>query len=132
MTNLTNIVGIRYSRNPTMQSDSLSPPLSAATLHILLALADEDLHGYGIIQKAARQSQKRYRLGPGTLYDNLRKLMDDGLVIDSPASLSSENEKRLYRLTPEGRAVLSAELSRLKNLLREAELASRARRPRRV
>jgi DNA-binding PadR family transcriptional regulator len=71
-------------------------------------------------------------LGPGTLYDNLRKLMDDGLVIDSPASLSSENEKRLYRLTPEGRAVLSAELSRLKNLLREAELASRARRPRRV
>jgi DNA-binding PadR family transcriptional regulator len=115
-----------------MKNDLLSPPLSAATLHILLALADEDLHGYGIIQKAARQSQKCYRLGPGTLYDNLRKLMDEGLVSDSPASLSSENEKRLYRLTPEGRAVLSAELSRLKNLLREAELAARTGRPRRV
>jgi DNA-binding PadR family transcriptional regulator len=115
-----------------MKSGSLSPPLSAATLHILLALADEDLHGYGIIQKAARQSQRHYRLGPGTLYDNLRKLMDEGRVIDSPASLSSENEKRLYSLTPEGRAVLSAELSRLKSLLREAELAARSGRPRRV
>jgi DNA-binding PadR family transcriptional regulator len=81
----------------TTMNDSKNPPLSAATLHILLALADEDLHGYGIIQKAARQSQKQYRLGPGTLYDNLKKLMDQGLVVDSPA-LNSEEDKRLYRL----------------------------------
>ena len=115
-----------------MMTDSKSPPLSAATLHILLALADEDLHGYGIIQKAARQSQKQYRLGPGTLYDNLKKLMDQGLVVDSPASSKSEEDKRLYRLTSEGRAILSVELDRLKNILREAELAVRTRRPTRV
>jgi DNA-binding PadR family transcriptional regulator len=115
-----------------MKPDLTSPPLSAATLHILLALADEDLHGYGIIQKAARQSQRQYRLGPGTLYDNLKKLMDQGLVVDSPTSLNSEDEKRLYRLTSEGRAVLSTELDRLKNLLREAELTVRARRPKRA
>lgn len=110
-----------------------SPPLSAATFHILLALADEDLHGYGIIQKAARQSQQQYRLGPGTLYDNLKKLMDQRLVVDSPkSSTNSEDEKRLYRLTPEGHAVLSAELDRLKHVLREAELRVRTRRPRRA
>jgi DNA-binding PadR family transcriptional regulator len=113
-------------------NDSKNPPLSAATLHILLALADEDLHGYGIIQKAARQSQKQYRLGPGTLYDNLKKLMDQGLVVDSPTSLNAEADRRLYRLTREGRAILSAELDRLKNVLREAELAVRTRRPKRV
>ena len=113
-------------------SDSKRPPLSAATLHILLALADEDLHGYGIIQKAARQSQKQYRLGPGTLYDNLRKLMEQGFVVDSPSSLRSEVDKRLYRLTSDGRAILSAELDRLKNILRQAELADRTRRPKKI
>ena|ERR1700740_66319 len=115
-----------------MKPDQTSPPLSAATLHILLALADEDLHGYGIIQKAARQSQGQYRLGPGTLYDNLKKLMDQGLVVDNPTSLKSEDERRLYRLTSEGRAVLLIELDRLKNLLREGELTVRARRPKRA
>jgi DNA-binding PadR family transcriptional regulator len=115
-----------------MKPDQTSPPLSVATLHILLALADEDLHGYGIIQKAARQSQRQYRLGPGTLYDNLKKLMDQGLVVDTPTSLNSEDEKRLYRLTSEGRAVLSTELDRLKNLLREAEITVRARRPKKA
>jgi DNA-binding PadR family transcriptional regulator len=115
-----------------MKLDQTSPPLSTATLHILLALADEDLHGYGIIQKAARQSQGQYRLGPGTLYDNLKKLMDRGLVVDSPTSLNSEDERRLYRLTSEGRAVLLTEVDRLKTLLREAELTVRARRPKRA
>lgn len=87
---------------------------------------DEDLHGYGIIQKAARQSQMQYRLGPGTLYDNLKKLADLGLVVDSPTSLNSEAETWLYRLTSEGRAVLSTELDRLKNPPREARLTVRA------
>jgi DNA-binding PadR family transcriptional regulator len=117
-----------------MTSDSpKASPLSAATLHILLALADEDLHGYGIIQKAARQSNQGYRLGPGTLYDNLKKLMGQGLVEESPkSSARSEEEKRLYRLTSDGRVVLACELERLKNVLREAEFSFRARRPKRV
>ena len=55
-------------------------PLSPASLHILLALAGEDMHGYGIMQEVARQSEGAYKLGPGTLYDNLRRLMDQELV----------------------------------------------------
>ncbi len=55
-------------------------PLSPAALHILLALASEDLHGYGIMLEVARQSEGQYKLGPGTLYDNLRKLMTQHCV----------------------------------------------------
>lgn len=111
---------------------SADQPLSSATLHILLALADEDLHGYGIIQKAARQSQTQYRLGPGTLYDNLRKLLEAKLVADAPASANPGDERRLYRLTPDGRAVLRAELNRLKKVLEEADASLGVRRPKRV
>ena len=59
-------------------------PLSPATLHILLSLAAEDRHGYGIMQEVARQSEGQYKLGPGTLYDNLQKLMSQGLVEEAP------------------------------------------------
>ena len=59
-------------------------PLSPAILHILLALAGEDRHGYGIILEIKRQSEGRYKLGPGTLYDNLQKLRDQGMVEEVP------------------------------------------------
>ena len=51
-------------------------PLSPATFYILLALSDEDRHGYGIMQEVARQSEGKYKLGPGTFYDNLEKLIE--------------------------------------------------------
>ena len=66
-----------------------TPPLSSATLHILLALAGGNLHGYGIIKEVARNSDGHYRLGPSTLYDNLKRLINAGLVADVPASSSS-------------------------------------------
>ena len=110
-----------------------SQPLSSAVLHVLLALAAEDLHGYGIIQEIARHSQGRYKLGPGTLYDNLKKLMDQSLVIDTPKSaLSDDESRRLYRLTPQGRAVLSTEVDRLQSIVQEAKLRLRETRPRRI
>ena len=55
-------------------------PLSPATLHVLLALTSGDLHGYGIMLEVARQSGGQYKIGPGTLYDNLKKLRSVGLV----------------------------------------------------
>ena len=61
-------------------------PLSPANLHILLSLAGEDRHGYGIMQDVARQSGGQYKLGPGTLYDNLQKLMHHGIVDETPRS----------------------------------------------
>lgn len=110
-----------------------SPPLAPAMLHILLALAAEDLHGYGIIQEISRQSHGHYKLGPGTLYDNLQRLMDQKLVIDAPkSSLPDDEARRLYRLTVQGRAVLSAEIDRLQSLVREARLTLNEKRPRRV
>ena len=110
---------------------SPNPPLSAATLHILLALASEDLHGYGIIQEIARQSQGSYRLGPGTLYDNLKKLMDQKLVIDLPRSaLPKDEERRFYRITPAGREVLAAEVERLRDVIATAQGRLKERRPR--
>ena len=98
-----------------------TPPLSSATLHILLALAREDMHGYGIIQEVARYSDGHYRMGPGTLYDNLKKLMDTGLVADAPRSASAkEDDRRFYTLTEDGRGALAAEVGRLKKIVREA------------
>ena len=110
-----------------------SAPLSAATLHILLALAGGNLHGYGIIKEVVRNSDGHYRLGPGTLYDNLKKLMDAGLVSDAPASSSSkrksastkEDDRRFYTLTKEGRGVLAAEVDRLQSVVSQARLRLR-------
>ena len=103
-------------------------PLSSATLQILLALAGGNLHGYGIIKEVARNSDGHYRLGPGTLYDNLKKLMDAGLVSDAQPSSSSkrrsastkEDDRRFYTLTKEGKDALAAEVDRLQTVVIQA------------
>jgi DNA-binding PadR family transcriptional regulator len=114
-----------------MASDATrNSPLSPATLHILLALAGGNLHGYGIIQEVARNTDGRYRLGPGTLYDNLKKLMDTGLVADAPkaapsrrkAAAAREDDRRFYALTKEGRAALTIEVDRLQSVVTKARL----------
>jgi DNA-binding PadR family transcriptional regulator len=98
-------------------------PLTPATLHILLALAGEDRHGYAIMQQVARQSSSQYKLGPGTLYENIDKLAARGLVkrVSAPSS-SGDPRRRYYRLTDLGRRVLSADVERLKSVLKEAKL----------
>jgi DNA-binding PadR family transcriptional regulator len=97
------------------------PPLSRATLYILLALAGEDRHGYGIMQEVTRQSGGQYKLGPGTLYDNLQKLAEQGVVSEiARRSLVDDPRRRYYRLTGLGRRVLAAEVARLEAVVREA------------
>src|SRR5260370_41588304 len=71
-------------------------PLSPAALHILLALASEDLHGYGIMLEVARQSEGQYTLGPGTLYDNLRKLMTQHCVEEVQRRAAEDDPLRRY------------------------------------
>ncbi len=98
-------------------------PLSPAIFHILLSLAGEERHGYGIMQEIARQSDGRYKLGPGTLYDNLQKLLNDRLIeegLNSPAGVDSR--RRYYRLSKLGRRVLSTEIERLEEAFRQAKL----------
>src|SRR3954469_10763014 len=108
-------------------------PLSPATLHILLSLAAEDRHGYAIMQEVARQSAGQYKLGPGTLYDNLQKLMDQGLVEDGPPPARGEDPRRRhYRITGFGRRVLAADVERLKSVVREASLRLRVTNPKKA
>src|ERR1700720_102331 len=98
-------------------------PLSPATLHILLALAGEDRHGYGIMQEVARQSEGQYKLGPGTLYDNLQKLVSQRMVEEVPRrSAEDDPRRRYYQLTRLGSSVLAAEIKRLEGVVREAKL----------
>jgi DNA-binding PadR family transcriptional regulator len=108
-------------------------PLSPATLHILLALAAEDLHGYGVMQEVARQSEGKYKLGPGTLYDNLQKLIQRKFVQELGRRLGDEDpRRRYYRLTSVGRGVLAAEAARLAGVVREARLRLQVAKPRRI
>jgi len=112
-------------------------PLSPAMLHILLALAAEDLHGYGIMQEVLRQSEGRYKLGPGTLYDNLQRLTAQGMVQEAvrranATAATDDPRRRYYRLTSLGRALLSAEISRLETVVRDGKLRVQAFKPRRA
>lgn len=97
-------------------------PLSPATLHILLALAGEDLHGYGIMQEVARQSDGHYKIGPGTLYDNLQRLLDQGIVAEVAHRTTDDPRRRYYQLTTMGRGLLTAEINRLDGVVHCARM----------
>jgi len=108
-------------------------PLSSAALHILLALAGEDLHGYGILQEIARQSEGIYKPGPGTFYDNLQKLIERGWVQELGQRRGDDDpRRRYYRLTDAGRDVLRAETARLTEVIREARSRLRIPNPGRL
>lgn len=101
----------------------MSQPIAPAALHILLALAGGDLHGYGIIKEIERQSEGVYKLGPGTLYDNLQKLLDLEWVRDmGQRAGDSDPRRRYYRLTAAGKKTLIAETKRLEALVMEARV----------
>ena len=108
-------------------------PLSPAALHILLSLAGDDLHGYAIMQEIARQSEGKYKLGPGTLYDNLQKLIEREWVQELGRRPADDDpRRRYYRLTSAGRGVLAAETARLAEVVREARSRLQLVKPRRA
>jgi DNA-binding PadR family transcriptional regulator len=96
-------------------------PLSAHQFHILLALTDADRHGYGVIQDVEQRTRGEMRLGTGTLYTAIARLVALGLIRDAGAdSGRGDDRRRYYRLLPLGRAVLQAETRRLEALVRHA------------
>jgi DNA-binding PadR family transcriptional regulator len=110
-------------------------PLTPAVLEILLALAEEDLHGYAIMREVERRTDGETRLGPGTLYRSVGQLLERGWIREAderPDPELDDERRRYYRLTDLGRGAAMAEVERLEGLVRTAHrkgLAS-ARRPR--
>ena len=98
-------------------------PLPPAVFAILLALWDRERHGYAIMQEVAAQTDERLRLGPGTLYGCLNRMLRAGLVVESderPDPQLDDQRRRYYRLTDLGRRVSRGEAQRLEAAVRAA------------
>ena len=96
-------------------------PLKTNWFHILLCLADQEQHGYGIMQEVLERTNDKVRLWPATLYGTLKRLIEEGLIEESderPAAELDDARRRYYRLTRFGRRVLDAESDRLQELVR--------------
>ena len=98
-------------------------PLPPATFHILLALADEDRHGYAMIQDIEERTGGELRLSAGTLYRSIQRMLEQGLIVETrqrPAPEFDDERRRYYHLTAFGGAVARAEARRLAQLLHMA------------
>jgi DNA-binding PadR family transcriptional regulator len=98
-------------------------PLPNAAFHILLAVADEDRHGYAIIQDVEVRTSGALKLSPGTLYRSIQRMLEQGLLVEPrqrPAPELDDERRRYYRITPFGRAVAEAESRRMSQLVRMA------------
>jgi DNA-binding PadR family transcriptional regulator len=98
-------------------------PLTTPEYHVLLALGDQALHGYGMMQALEAKTGGRDALLPGTLYTTLARMVGHGLLeeLPEPPEPGADARRRYYRVTPLGRAVARAETERLSRLVRVAE-----------
>lgn len=111
-------------------------PLSVPVFHILLSLADRDLHGYGIIQDVARRTEGDVRLTASTLYTALKRMLDAGIIeeVDEPRRRpeGDDERRRYYRMTGYGREIAQLEAARLEraaSMARAKRLLPRVRKP---
>lgn len=98
-------------------------PLPPAVFHILMAVADEDRHGYAIIQEVLARTSGEVRLSPGTLYRSIQRMLDDDLIVethDRPAPEMDDERRRYYAITKFGKTVAEAEVARLSDLVKLA------------
>ncbi|HWF89076.1 MAG TPA: PadR family transcriptional regulator [Pyrinomonadaceae bacterium] len=98
-------------------------PLTPAMFHILLALADKERHGYHIMREVDERTNGNVKLGPGTLYGSIKRMMADGLIEEleeRPDPELDDERRRYYRLTDFGFRVASAEAQRLEQMVRSA------------
>lgn len=102
-------------------------PLTPQVFHILVALADRDQHGYSIMQDVAERTGGGMRLSPGTLYGSIKRMLEDGFVMelrakDRPCVDQDDERRRYYRLTALGRKVAKAEAARLSEMVEQARV----------
>ena len=98
-------------------------PLPEATFYILMAVAEDDRHGYAIIQEVATRTNGMLKLSPGTLYRSIQRMLEQGLIqetADRPAPELDDERRRYYRITSFGRTVARAETRRLAQLVKLA------------
>ncbi|MDQ2970349.1 MAG: PadR family transcriptional regulator [Acidobacteriota bacterium] len=108
-------------------------PLPQGAFYILMALAEEDRHGYGIIQEVAARTRGHVKLSAGTLYRSIQRMLEEGLIVETrerPAPEQDDERRRYYRITAFGTAVARAEARRLDGLVKLARAVGLA--PRRA
>jgi DNA-binding PadR family transcriptional regulator len=108
-----------YTHSVNTEAESLLP-LPSASFHILVALADEDRHGYAVIKDVAARTDGALKLSPGTLYRSIDRMVQQGLIREissRPAREMNDERRRYYRITPFGREVAMAESRRLAQML---------------
>ena len=128
----SNYVHCGYTHGVNIEAESLLP-LPPVTFHILVALADEDRHGYAVIKDVAARTGGALTLSPGTLYRSIDRMVQQGLIREissRPARDLDDERRRYYRITPFGREVAMAESRRLAQLLELARAKGLA--PRKV
>jgi DNA-binding PadR family transcriptional regulator len=106
-----------------MENPDALLPLPPATFHILMAVAEEDRHGYAIIQDVARRTEGALKLSAGTLYRSIQRMLEQGLLVETqerPAPEFDDERRRYYRITEFGAAVARAEARRLAQLVKWA------------
>lgn len=96
-------------------------PLKPVVFYVLLVLTDGEKHGYAIMQETSSLSDRKFRMGPGTLYTTLQRLLDLGLIEEVDRSRSTEDSRRrYYRLMENGKLLLESELARMESAVRLA------------
>ena len=107
-------------RTPTAAEIEALLPLPLVTFHILVAVAEEEMHGYAILQDVASRTGGAVQLGAGTLYRSIHRMLEQGLLLESnerPDPELDDERRRYYRITPLGAAVVRAEAARLAGLI---------------
>ena len=101
-------------------------PLAPATFHILIALADEPRHGYGIMQEVADRTGGKIVMSPGTLYGSIKQMLEEDLIeeVRGRRSTGDDARRRYYRITASGRETARQEMARLAELLKQARVTS--------
>lgn len=107
-----------------MAKGKRNAPLTPAVLHILLALSTKARHGYGIMKQVDSDSQGKVKMGPGTLYGSIRRMIDAGLIRESDKKIDPDmdDERRVYyKITALGKKTLAAELERYREVVAVAK-----------
>ena len=98
--------------------------MAPAVFQILIALADQPLHGYAIMLDIAERSDGKVKLSPGTLYGSIKQMLEDGLIEEIAGRAADDERRRYYRLTRGGREAARQEMARMSALLNHARLTS--------